>query len=71
MKSYHITIYMFSVHFLIYILSFFQDVTCGIVVAVEAAGVFFFVQLAGQLGQLLAVLVPESRFHKINNWGSF
>lgn len=53
---------MFSVHFLIYIMSFFQDVTCGIVVAVEAAGVFFFVQL----GQLLAVLVPESRFHKIN-----
>lgn len=33
---------MFSVHFLIYIMSFFQDVTCGIVVAVEAAGVFFF-----------------------------
>lgn len=63
MKSYHITVYMFSVHFLIYIMSFFQDVTCGIVVAVEAAGGFFFVQL----GQLLAVLVPESRFHKINN----
>lgn len=53
MKSYHITVYMFSVHFLIYIMSFFQDVTCGIVVAVEAAGVFILSSWQGSWASFL------------------
>lgn len=72
MQLYHITVYTFPVHFLTHNVILSECDICGLIVAVEAAGGFFWianqsVQLARQLGQLLAVLVPESPFHKIKN----